>query len=135
MSGLRRAGKASYTEGYLRSGAWRERRRRFLADLQARTGRIGCACCDEELSERTADVHHLSYERVVNDDGMYGAGEKDEDLMVLCRWCHERVHAAFDRDRGWARRDRAGATWNVIRLIQRQLLAQALTLAREKDQA
>ncbi|UEJ82753.1 hypothetical protein Bra3105_18315 [Brachybacterium halotolerans subsp. kimchii] len=55
--------------------------------------------------------------------------EADDDLMVLCRWCHERVHTLMDTDRGWAQMGRREATVSVVRAIQRQLTATAVRLA------
>ncbi|MGP5132059.1 hypothetical protein [Brachybacterium tyrofermentans] len=65
------------------------------------------------------------------EDGMWHAGEADEDLMVMCSWCHERVHQLMDRDRGWAGLSRRDATLAIIRTIQRRVLVEAVRLTTE----
>lgn len=124
MSGLRRRRvDRGYRSGYLKSGAWYARRRRFLASLES----IRCECLGEELSERDAHVHHVTYDGVVRgEDGTWQAREADEDLMVLCSWCHERVHELMDQDPGWAGATRREATIAVIRTIQRRVLVEAM---------
>lgn len=131
---LRRGGakRGEYIAGYLRSGAWRARRRRYFVDRRAAEGAVTCPGCDDPLADRTADVHHLSYDGVVKrEDGVWVSGEKDEDLLAMCRWCHERVHKLLDRDRGWSSRDRRDATWAVIRVIHQQLQVRAAAMAAE----
>jgi hypothetical protein len=65
-----------YTQGYLKSPCWREKRRRILQYV----GRQ-CEYCGFKAA---SEVHHLSYERV--------RYEEPNDLRALCRRCHERVH-------------------------------------------
>jgi hypothetical protein len=62
---------------YLQSPLWRSVRKNALIQF----GEI-CAKC----GGYGTDVHHLTYERV-------GGDELIEDLQVLCRDCHEAVHA------------------------------------------
>lgn len=129
MSGLKRKRiDGGYRDGYLRSPAWWGRRREFLRSLPE----IRCACLGEELTERTAQVHHVNYDGVEQgEDGTWHAGEADEDLMVMCSWCHERVHQLMDRDRGWAGLSRRDATLAIIRTIQRRVLIEAVRLTTE----
>ena len=131
MSGLR--GKrvdGGYRDGYLKSPAWWARRRRFL---RSRAG-IRCECLGEQLTERTAHVHHVSYDGVTQlEDGTWRADEADEDLMVLCAWCHERIHHLMDRDRGWSGASRQAATTAIIRAIQRRVLVEAIRLSDEGE--
>ena len=49
--------------------------------LKARAG-WQCQECGRASSEMTLDVHHLTYERLGH--------ERADDLIVLCRSCHER---------------------------------------------
>lgn len=128
---LRRGGKGSkeYRDsqnGYIYSPAWRARRRKFLKDNNMIKG-LECACCLEELTDRTADVHHLSYEHMgKKPDGRWFANEPDEDLMVMCRWCHDRLHKLLDHDRGWSNKDRRQASLAVVERIQLRLLREGL---------
>jgi len=57
---------------YIRSDAWRERRRRALQRAGFR-----CQLCGET---RRLQVHHVTYVNLGN--------EKDEDLTALCWYCH-----------------------------------------------
>ena len=65
---------------YLASAAWRERKERALASAAA-----CCWCCRALPTERRLDLHHMTYERLGHEQ--YG------DLVLLCRKCHEAVHA------------------------------------------
>lgn len=71
--------KVDYYE-YIESEAWKARRNLALE-------RCGHKC---QLCSRTdgLQVHHNSYENLGN--------ELDEDLIVLCRRCHEAFHAKVD---------------------------------------
>ena len=71
--------KAMYAE-YLKSPEWKAIRRRILA-----RDRYRCALCPET---KNLDVHHRSYENIFKED--------DDDLIVLCRFCHERHHGRHD---------------------------------------
>lgn len=128
MTGLRRKRSPVYREGYLKSPAWRKRRREFLETL----GPLRCRCLGEPLTMVDAVVHHVSYDGVIRTDaGEWIARERDEDLMVLCQWCHERIHEAMDRDPGWSSRNRHAATIAIIRKIQHRVLIAAVRLDEE----
>lgn len=73
--------------GYMASPAWRERRKRALERAGYR-----CQVCGET---RGLQVHHNSYERLGN--------EADEDLAVLCFWCHQVVTWWLRARRFWKR--------------------------------
>jgi hypothetical protein len=87
--------KESYAE-YLLSGHWQTKREAALWRAQNRCQSPLCrydyvrAWTDEEISEKLArgeyrlDVHHLTYERL--------GRESPDDLLVLCRDCHELIH-------------------------------------------
>ena len=68
-------GFASYDE-YLRSPHWQSFRRVYLAAA----GWKGCHCCGEPKVE----LHHQSYARLGH--------EEPDDVIPLCRGCHERLH-------------------------------------------
>lgn len=67
-----------YRETYLKSDAWAERRDDF------RKSHKNCECC----GARRPDVHHLRYDEP--------ARLRDEDLMALCRSCHDLAHWLID---------------------------------------
>ena len=64
-----------YQEEYLKSEWWIKRRDKYVK-------LVGSKC--EECGKRGQDVHHQSYRNLWD--------EKDEDLMFLCRKCHENKH-------------------------------------------
>jgi hypothetical protein len=68
----------SYSE-YLQSDWWRTRRKKALRRAGWKCERCGC--------RGRLEVHHLNYARLW--------GERDKDLQVLCRPCHELKHAAI----------------------------------------
>lgn len=63
-------------EEYLLTEHWQKKRRRSLI-----RGDYRCAHCNQSTD---LHVHHETYENLWN--------EKDEDLTVLCKTCHSRVH-------------------------------------------
>lgn len=67
---------------YLDSDAWKQRRTHVR-----RRSRGWCERCKVG---RIADVHHLTYERVGNEDA--------SDLIAVCRPCHEYLHGLRDAD-------------------------------------
>lgn len=69
-------GRVNYAE-YIRGPEWRNK----ALILKARAG-WQCQECGRASSEMTLDVHHLTYERLGH--------ERADDLIVLCRSCHER---------------------------------------------
>jgi len=83
-------------QAYLRSPQWQGTRKRALWRAQNRCQSPICrydyvrAFTDGDISEHLwkgeyrLDVHHLSYERLGN--------ELPDDLMVLCRDCHDLIH-------------------------------------------
>lgn len=103
---LARSGNQAYQTGYLRSGAWFRRRRAWFAAIEGRGQQVVCLVCETGGS---LDLHHADYKGVTQTaTGAWVAGEADEDLMPLCRGCHEDLHAELDRRRrdfwGWDRR-------------------------------
>lgn len=71
--------KQEYHE-YLRSLEWKDRRDDKLWEAGYR-----CSMCGADGYDVRLEVHHLTYERVGH--------ERSEDLMVLCRACHEKRHS------------------------------------------
>lgn len=65
---------------YLRSHEWKKLRDRILRQR----GKLCELCGAGRFSGTVLQVHHLTYERV--------SEELDDDLAVLCRECHKRLH-------------------------------------------
>lgn len=117
---LARSGNAGYQSGYLRSGAWFRRRRAWFAGIEARGQQVVCLVCG---AEKALDLHHVDYHGVSQaGDGSWIAGEADEDLMPLCRGCHEELHAELDRRRrdfwGWDRRRASAVLVVALRRVR-----------------
>lgn len=65
---------------YLRTNHWQHKRLMALRRAGWR-----CQVCNEEASKgKPLDVHHRTYER--------RGAERAEDVIVLCRRCHELFH-------------------------------------------
>lgn len=64
-------------EQYLRTVHWRA----FRAWILKERGRC-CERCEERYGE--IDVHHVTYDNL--------GREKPEDVIVLCRECHDKEH-------------------------------------------
>lgn len=93
---LRTPGRAAAGKRYadwLASPGWHKRRQRWANEEQRRYGRIVCALCGARWSQSHGDLHHLSYNHI--------GKERHEDLMAMCRPCHELVHQAIDASRSW----------------------------------
>lgn len=88
-----RAAAGKRYEDWLASPRWHKRRQRWASEEQRRYGRIVCALCGARWSQSRGDLHHLSYSRM--------GRERHEDLMAMCRPCHELVHRAIDASRSW----------------------------------
>lgn len=77
--GIIKTNKVKYTKktyaDYLKTHHWKVTRIRFWKKYP----RI-CLCCGNEAKE----LHHCNYSRL--------GFEKEEDLVPLCRNCHEEVH-------------------------------------------
>lgn len=93
------------------SPGWWRRRERWAATAAA-AGPIVCAVCDAPWRVTRDDLHHRSYDRLGH--------ELDEDLVALCRGCHEELHQLIDRYAAWRRLPRAMATDQIIAALRRQ---------------
>lgn len=69
-------------EKYLKSGHWKEFRKRFLARKKPK----GCWSCGRK---GRLDLHHVTYERL--------GRERIGDVVAICRTCHDEVHDLHDR--------------------------------------
>lgn len=98
---------------FMASAAWRRRRAAWYAAHLSTTGeRPSCAICNSCWRLGVDDLHHRSYDRL-------GAG-RDEDLVPLCRSCHDTVHEVIESSPAWRRMSRAQATDVVIARLRRR---------------
>ena len=67
--------RREYRDEYLNSPEWREKSR-YILDRDKR-----CMIC---IQAKATDVHHLCYDRLHN--------EAEEDLIAVCRPCHNFIH-------------------------------------------
>ena len=83
-----------YETKYLFSIHWREFRERVLTSQRERLGRNICERCPPDANEKLATdlhVHHLTYERL--------GEERMEDVAILCRKCHDKIHLRDPKNR------------------------------------
>ena len=82
---------------YLQSPLWKQIRQKAIDAYGTICGKCG---------NHGTDVHHLTYDRV-------GGNELLEDLQVLCRECHEAIHA-MERATRKQKTKRKGCTVEVL---------------------
>lgn len=110
-SQVRGAARARYAL-YMDSPAWWERRRQWLANYrQAHNGQNPtCVVCDKPWIGRHGDLHHRTYEHL--------GCERNDDLIPMCRSCHDRLHAVIDFSLSLRKLNRSGATDLSIKLLR-----------------
>lgn len=112
---MRRNRRAAY-DAYLTSHVWRARRKAWYAAWLSRCGTPPkCLVCDREWSLRSGHLHHLTYQRLGNED--------DEDLVPLCPRHHKRLHRVLEESAGWCRLGRRQASAGIIALLRQGHLA------------
>lgn len=137
----RRTGAEEYRGGYSRSPAWFARRDQWFADVQAMGYAPACQVCMRTRDDLSAahkrtklaslDLHHVSYARVTRGHrNRWVAGEHHEDLVAMCRGCHEQLHTRLDDGKtyyGWSRET---ATFRIIADMRAELEQAPHLLAR-----
>jgi hypothetical protein len=109
----RRIHRRAVYQSYLASRAWRDRRRAWYAAWLTQAGTPpACLVCDRAWSPKSGHLHHLTYERIGNED--------DTDLVPLCAHHHRRLHAVLERSPSWRRLGRAQASVGIIALLRRR---------------
>lgn len=105
---------ARYSQ-WMGSPAWWARRRRWVAEETDRCGAITCALCGRPWDAEHGDLHHLSYARL--------GVERHDELIAMCRSCHELLHRVIDASPAWqaliASGHRAAVTRTVINQLKR----------------
>ena len=71
--------------------------------------------CDREWSLRSGHLHHLTYERLGDED--------DDDLVPLCARHHRQLHRVLEESAGWRRLGRRQASAGIIGLLRQDHLA------------
>lgn len=98
---------------YMSSQAWKARRLQWFVDERNLAGGpVTCPGCGRFLNPRFCDVHHTTYARLGH--------EAHDDLLAMCRACHELLHRHLDvnwRLRRWI----AGAPGPNTRIYARRL--------------
>lgn len=73
-------------KNYLKTSHWKFKRIEIYRKYDRR-----CTKCGKAIQLRDANVHHLTYDRVGN--------EEDSDLTLLCIKCHKEVHGIKTKER------------------------------------
>ncbi|WP_141670201.1 hypothetical protein [Actinobaculum suis] len=104
---------------YMKSRAWYKRRRDWFVLQRQRTGKpVECAGCGRHITERNCDMHHVTYARL--------GAEKHEDLLAMCRACHEALHVRLDASkslRSWIQRAPLPNTLALLEMMRGQYRA------------
>ena len=92
---------------WMGSRSWLDCRRHWRDAFVAVHGiEPACAVCGEPWTLRRGDLHHRNYDRLGH--------ERFDDLIPLCRACHERVHRILECTPGWRRLARAQANDVIV---------------------
>lgn len=114
---LTRTGNTAYRQGYSRSPAWFARRDRWFEDFRAHTGQDpACYVCEMTKTQLgSLDLHHVSYQGVRRGPrNRWVADERHEDLVPMCRWCHDDLHGRLDDGKTYYGWSRDTATFRII---------------------
>lgn len=98
---------------YMASPAWCARRQAWRAEQVARTGAEPvCEVCSAPWTLRSGDLHHRNYRHL--------GAEGHDELVALCRSCHESLHAIWDASPAWRALGRAQATAGIVAGLRRR---------------
>ena len=80
-------------QAYLESDQWRSTRNFTMDRVRSYTNKpvYQCEECKEFFRNDAIHVHHKHYRTV--------GRERQEDLMVLCKWCHALTHGKYSEKR------------------------------------
>ena len=65
-----------------------------------------CAACGGPWTLRNGDLHHRNYDRLGH--------ERFDDLIPLCRGCHQQLHPILESTPAWRRMGRVQASDVII---------------------
>lgn len=99
---------------YIVSAQWYQRRVRWAEDETKIMGSttILCRGCERAWALRAGDLHHVSYDRLGDED--------HADLWALCRVCHTRLHEILESTKGWRKLERRHANALALRQVQHE---------------
>jgi 5-methylcytosine-specific restriction endonuclease McrA len=98
---------------YMDSPTWFARRKRWIAEWTEATGSTpSCLACGGEWSTRRGALHHRTYDRLGH--------ERANDLIPLCRACHDQLHARMEGSPEWRKRPRPQATDALLAHMRRR---------------
>lgn len=83
---LSKLGFSSYDD-YLNSHIWEAKRKKFKKSSYCSKS-FKTPCCLNCGSKKSPQVHHLTYKNLGN--------EKMQDLVLLCRYCHDLTHCLLN---------------------------------------
>ena len=99
---------------YMDSPAWFARREAwYRAFVATDAAQPLCTACGVAWMLDHGDLHHRTYGRLGN--------ERDEDLMPMCRDCHDELHRILERNPAWRRMGRPQATDLIVTGMARRL--------------
>lgn len=108
----RRAAFRRRYERYINSPRWWRRRERWLTDHLDYAGRPPvCAICDRNWT-LADDLHHITYATLGH--------ERHQDLVPMCRTCHEDLHQILDLSKHWRSMTRVTATHQLVALLRQR---------------
>jgi hypothetical protein len=98
---------------YLESPTWHGVREEWLDEHRKRfDSEPVCRVCGLRWTLRD-DLHHRTYDNL--------GQERYDDLVPMCRGCHERLHSALDRSPTWRRVEPGRATDLLIARLREEL--------------
>jgi molybdopterin converting factor small subunit len=87
---------ASEYRTYLKSAAWRRRRKRWFVEAHARGEEVTCLVCHTGTL-KSLDLHHVEYPATLrNAAGQFESTEEHDWLIPLTRECHDALHQRLD---------------------------------------
>lgn len=97
--------KAKYYD-YLQSKKWQKIRFKV-----AKRAKFKCECCEKKCTDKKTlkgfQVHHMTYEN------LYDEKKHMEDLVFLCKDCHEKTTKRIQAIKDQAKKDIASITFGV----------------------
>lgn len=92
---------------WMESQSWLDARKLWFSawvDLEGRDPY--CLACGGNWTLQHGDLHHRSYERLGH--------ERFDDLMPLCRSCHDKVHKILESSPSWRKLNRGQASDLIV---------------------
>ncbi len=97
---------------WMESQEWLETRKQWFSiwiDLEMRDPM--CLACGGKWTLQHGDLHHRSYEHLGH--------ERFNDLMPLCRNCHDKVHKILESSPSWRKLNRGQASDLIVARLKK----------------